>query len=182
MDKKENLKIATLGGGCFWCLEPIFKKLEGVEKVVVGYAGGNVPDPSYELVCTGSTNHAEVIQVHYDPETISYRELLEVFFSTHDPTTPNRQGADVGTQYRSIILYHDDQQKEDAETYLAELDRSGQYKAPIVTQLLPYEVFYEAESYHQAYFEKNPYAGYCQMVIKPKVEKFKKEYKEQLKN
>lgn len=181
MEEQKSMEVATLGGGCFWCMEPIFKNLKGVVDVVVGYAGGNVPSPSYEMVCTGRTNHAEVVQIKFDPQVISFRELLEVFFSTHDPTTLNRQGADKGTQYRSIILYHDEKQKDIAENLISELNDSESFNDKIVTQVTPLENFYEAESYHQAYYEKNPYAGYCQVVINPKILKFEKKYADRLK-
>jgi peptide-methionine (S)-S-oxide reductase len=174
-------EITTLGGGCFWCLEPIFKDLTGVEEVVVGYSGGTVPNPSYEQVCTGKTGHAEVVQISFDPSVVSFPEILEVFFNAHDPTTPNRQGADVGPQYRSIILYHSQKQKEDAESVIEDLDASGAWKAPIVTEVVPFREFYEAEAYHRDYFAKNPGQPYCQVVIAPKVEKFQKRYGSKLK-
>jgi len=174
--------IATLGGGCFWCLEPVFAELQGVEDAVVGYAGGQVSNPSYAEVCTGNTGHAEVVQVTFDPEVISYREILEVFFSVHDPTTLNRQGNDIGPQYRSIILYHDEQQKQTAEEIVRELEASGSLSRPVVTEVVPFQVFYPAEEYHQEYFQKNPWAGYCQVVIRPKVAKFRKTYSDKLKS
>ncbi|MEJ2708061.1 MAG: peptide-methionine (S)-S-oxide reductase MsrA [Anaerolineales bacterium] len=179
---KNTTEIATLGGGCFWCLEPVFSELEGVENVVVGYAGGEVENPSYEQVCTGRTGHAEVVQVSFDPEEITYREILQVFFSIHDPTTRNRQGADVGPQYRSIILYHDEAQKQVAEQVIDELNQEGIWGKPIVTEVVPFETFFKAEEYHQEYYKKNPYAGYCQVVIRPKVSKFRKHYKDRLKS
>jgi peptide-methionine (S)-S-oxide reductase len=181
MSANKEMEVATLGGGCFWCLEPIFEELHGVEDVVVGYAGGNVQNPSYQLVCTGSTGHAEVVQVTFDPQVISYRDILEVFFSFHDPTTLNRQGADVGTQYRSIILYHDDAQKQTAEAMIESLNRQGKWSKPVVTQVSPFKVFYPAEEYHQEYYKKNPWAGYCQVVIRPKVDKFHKNYSQRMK-
>ena len=181
MTEEKSLELATLGGGCFWCLDPIFKNLKGVVDVEVGYAGGNVPDPSYEMVCTGRTNHAEVVQIKFDPQVITFREILEVFFSTHDPTTPNRQGADKGTQYRSIILYHNENQKDIAEKVISELNDSESFNDKIVTQVVPLERFYKAEPYHQDYYEKNPYAGYCQVVINPKISKFEKKYADRLK-
>ncbi|MFN7036968.1 MAG: peptide-methionine (S)-S-oxide reductase MsrA [Bellilinea sp.] len=181
MNQSKNFEAATLGGGCFWCLEPIFAQLKGVEDAVVGYAGGKTAAPTYEQVCTGLTGHAEVVQVTFEPAVISYREILEVFFSVHDPTTRNRQGADVGTQYRSIILYHNDPQRQTAESLIAELNQKGIWQKPIVTEVVPFTVFYPAEEYHQEYFEKNPYAGYCQVVIQPKVGKFRKQYAERLK-
>lgn len=173
-------EIATLGGGCFWCLDPIYDELRGVEEVLVGYAGGSVPNPSYDLVCRGSTGHAEVVQITFDPEVISYKEILQIFFSIHDPTTLNRQGADVGPQYRSIILYHDDAQKETAEQVIQEIEAEGLWSAPIVTQVAPFSKFYVAEDYHQKYFENNPGQGYCRVVIAPKVAKFRKLYQEKL--
>lgn len=169
---------ATLGGGCFWCLEPIFEDLIGVEVVVPGYAGGEVADPSYEQVCTGATGHAEVVQITFDPARISYRQLLQVFFSIHDPTTPNRQGADVGPQYRSIVLYHDEHQEQTAKEVIAELEREGLWEDPVVTQIEPLQTFYEAEEYHHRYYERNPEKGYCSVVIAPKVTKFRKQFTE----
>ena len=171
-----NRELATLGGGCFWCLDPIFKGLTGVEQVVVGYSGGAVPHPTYERVCTGTTGHAEVVQITFDPRVISFKEILEVFFSVHDPTTPNRQGADVGPQYRSVIFYHDQEQRETAERMIQEWMAAGIWNAPIVTEVLPFKAFYKAEDYHQAYFMKNPEQTYCRVVIAPKVEKFRRHY------
>ncbi len=176
-----NLKTATLGGGCFWCVEAVFQDLKGVQKVVSGYAGGSVANPTYRQVCTGTTGHAEVVQITYDPEIISYEELLEVFWRTHDPTTLNRQGADVGPQYRSIILYHDEAQKAIAETSKQEPDASELWPNPIVTEIAPLDQFYPAEDYHQDYFRQNPAQPYCQMVIDPKVRKFRKEFQARLK-
>jgi peptide-methionine (S)-S-oxide reductase len=170
-----------LGGGCFWCLEPIFKDLKGVESVVSGYAGGDVPNPSYEQVCGGRTGHAEVVQIAFDPNVISFRDLLDVFFTIHDPTTKDRQGADVGPQYRSIILYHGPEQKAEAECALADLGEKGIWRNPVVTEVVPLEKFYPAESYHQDYFEQNPRQRYCQIVIAPKVAKFRKEFLAKLK-
>ena len=185
MNQGKNLspskEIATLGGGCFWCLEPLFKDLTGVEEVVVGYSGGTVPNPSYEQVCAGKTGHAEVVQIFFDPTVISFRELLEVFFNMHDPTTPNRQGRDVGPQYRSVIFYHSQEQRESAGRVIEELNASGTWKAPIVTEVVPFKEFYKAEAYHQNYFAKNPRQAYCQVVIAPKVEKFQKQYSPRLK-
>lgn len=178
---RRGLETATLGGGCFWCLEPVFEDLLGVEEVVVGYSGGDVPDPSYRLVCTGRTGHAEVVQVRFDPQVISYEEILEVFFSIHNPTTRNRQGADVGPQYRSIILTHSEAQRKTAERVLGELQDSGVWDRPIVTEMEPVETFYEAEEYHQEYYRKNPGQGYCQVVINPKLAKFRKKYADRLK-
>lgn len=175
------MEKATLGGGCFWCLEPIYDALKGVHEVIPGYAGGEVPAPSYEQVCTGRTGHAEVVQITFDPAVIDYRELLRVFFTIHDPTTLNRQGADVGTQYRSVIFYHSPEQHQVAEEVLAEVAREGLWQDPVVTQLVPYEAFYKAEEYHHRYFERNPFQGYCQIVIAPKVAKFRQKYLERLK-
>lgn len=177
----ENLKKIVLGGGCFWCLDPIFKKLNGVEDVVVGYAGGSTISPTYEQVCTGKTGHAEVIEITYDSEVISLNELLDVFFQVHDPTTLNRQGADVGTQYRSIILVNDEAELDQVQDFVKKIDQSGLWKSKVVTQIEKLSVFYPAEEYHRDYFEKNPYAGYCQVVIKPKVKKFKEKFSQQLK-
>ncbi|QSG15458.1 peptide-methionine (S)-S-oxide reductase MsrA [Halapricum desulfuricans] len=168
-------ETATLGGGCFWCIEAALKELRGVESVTSGYAGGDVPNPSYEAVCSGSTGHAEVVQVEYDPETISYLELLEVFFKVHDPTTKDRQGPDVGSQYRSIVLYHDDEQRRQVEGFIERLNEEV-YDGGIVTEVQPIETFYEAEEYHQDYYEKNPADGYCQVQIEPKVKKVREEF------
>ena len=172
----KNREVATFGGGCFWCTEAVFKELRGVEKVESGYAGGTVPDPSYEAVCTGHTGHAEVIQVTYDPSVVSYRDLLEVFFATHDPTTLDRQGADVGTQYRSTVLYHDDAQRRAAEATIAELEREGAFEDPVVTKVEPLEHFYPAERYHQDYYTRNGRQPYCQIVIAPKLAKFRQKF------
>jgi peptide-methionine (S)-S-oxide reductase len=171
-----DLEVATLGGGCFWCLEVVFDELQGVQDVVSGYAGGTVENPTYEQVSMGNTGHAEVVQVTFDPQVISYREILEVFFDIHDPTTLNRQGADVGPQYRSVILYRHAQQKAIAEEVVRELEGSGTWSNPIVTEIVPLEAFYEAEAYHQEYFEKNPRQPYCRAVISPKVAKFRKRH------
>ena len=181
-DLSHRKEIATLGGGCFWCLEPIFKDLPGVEEVVVGYSGGMVPNPSYEQVCTGKTGHAEVVQISFDPGVISFTEILEAFFNSHDPTTPNRQGGDVGPQYRSILFYHSQEQRENAERVIGDLNASGTWKAPIVTEVVPFKEFYKAEAYHQDYFAKNPHAPYCQIVIKPKVDKVSEKFHDQLKD
>jgi peptide-methionine (S)-S-oxide reductase len=172
---------ATFGQGCFWCAEAIFERVKGVQSVVSGYAGGHVPDPTYAEVCTGKTGHAEVVQIVYNPDIVSYDDLLKIFWKTHDPTTLNRQGADVGEQYRSIILYHNEKQKEKAEYYKNELEKSGAWENPIVTQIVPFTKFYRAEDYHQNYFENNPNQGYCSFVIAPKVEKFEKVFKDKLK-
>lgn len=177
----EELETATLGGGCFWCLEPIFEALKGVEKVESGYAGGSTPDPTYQQVCIGNTGHAEVIQITFHPKEISYEDILRVFFEVHDPTTLNRQGADVGTQYRSIILYHSEEQKHTAERVIREIEEAKLWKDPIVTEIQPLKTFYPAEAYHQEYFENNPNQPYCRMVIAPKVEKFKKSHSAELK-
>ena len=169
-------ELATFGGGCFWCLEPIFRELRGVTDVAVGYAGGHVENPTYEQVCAHGTGHAEVVQVTYDPDEIGYRDLLDVFFAIHDPTTRNRQGADVGPQYRSIILTHDDGQSAAAEDTVAALDASDQWANPIVTEVVPLEAFYRAEESHQEYWARNPNASFCRLVIDPKVTKFRKEF------
>lgn len=174
-------EIATLAGGCFWCLEAVFDDLQGVESVVSGYAGGRVANPSYQEVCNGTTGHAEVVQITFDPDVISFRDLLQIFFTIHDPTTLNRQGADVGTQYRSAIFYHSPQQKATAEQVIAETNAAGHWGALIVTQVAPFDAFYAAEDYHQEYYSRNPYQPYCQVVIAPKVAKFRKRYMERLK-
>jgi peptide-methionine (S)-S-oxide reductase len=173
--------IATLGGGCFWCLDPIYADLVGVEKVEAGYSGGETKDPTYQQICTGTTGHAEVVQVTFDPQVITYEEILKIFFTIHDPTTLNRQGADVGTQYRSVIFYHNAEQKETAERVIQEIEREGIWNNPIVTQIVPFEEFYVAEDYHQDYFTNNPGQGYCRVVIAPKVAKFRKNFAEKLK-
>ncbi len=177
----DTTAIATLGAGCFWCVEAIFQELKGVSKVESGYSGGDIKNPGYREVCTGRTGHAEVVQVTYNPTEISFKELLEVFFQTHDPTTLNKQGNDVGTQYRSAIFYHTDTQKEEAEFYIEELDKSGAFNNPIVTEVEAFETFYVAEDYHQDYFSLNGEQPYCSYVIKPKMEKFKKAFKAKLK-
>lgn len=174
-------QVATFGSGCFWCTEAIFQNLEGVEKVESGYSGGKVKNPTYKEVCSGLTGHAEVIQLTYDPSKVSFDELLEVFWKTHDPTTLNRQGADEGTQYRSAIFYHSDDQKRLAEMYKKKLNESGAFDSPIVTEITPFTEFYKAEDYHQNYFNLNGNAPYCSHVIQPKVEKFKKVFKDRLK-
>jgi peptide-methionine (S)-S-oxide reductase len=168
-------EIATLAGGCFWCIEAAFKELDGVESVTSGYAGGHVENPTYEQVCTGQTGHAEAVQVEYDPDAISYLDLLEIFFRIHDPTTKDRQGPDVGTQYRSAVFYHDEGQQETVDGFVDELEASGVYEG-IVTEIEPLETFYEAEEYHQDYFEKNPEDAYCRMHAAPKVEKVREEF------
>ena len=171
-------ETATFGGGCFWCVEAAFKELDGVESVVSGYAGGHVEDPTYEAVCSGETGHAEVVRVEYDPDAIAYDDLLEVFFAVHDPTQLNRQGPDVGTQYRSIVLYEDDEQRRQADAYLEALDE--EYDDDVVTELEPLEEFYEAEEYHQDYFEKNPNDAYCNMHARPKVQKVREKFEEKV--
>ena len=181
MNNTISTQSIVLGGGCFWCLEPVFAELGGVKRATVGYAGGKLPNPSYDQVCSGATGHAEVVQVEFDPQEISLVELLEVFFSVHDPTTLNRQGADSGTQYRSIILYSDEAQRQTAREVIDQINASKVWGRPLVTQLEPLTVFYPAEDYHQEYFKKNPWAGYCQVVIRPKVAKFRKTYAERLK-
>ena len=178
----EGHKLATFGGGCFWCTEAVFEETAGVHAAVSGYAGGHVLNPSYQAVCSGTTGHAEVIQVTYDPAVIGYKELLEIFFRTHDPTTLNRQGADVGTQYRSVIYHHDDEQRAVAEEVKAALDDSGAFGGPIVTEISPLDVFYPAEAYHQDYFANNPAQGYCRAVIAPKMEKYRKAFADKLKS
>jgi len=173
-------EIATLAGGCFWCLEAVYDELKGVEDVVSGYAGGRVPNPSYEMVCTGTTGHAEVVQIIFDPKIVSFKEILEVFFTIHDPTTLNRQGSDVGTQYRSAIFYHTPEQKVTAEQVIAELNSEHVWDGSIITELKPFEEFYPAEAYHQEYFKKNPNQSYCRVVIAPKVTKFRKQFLDKL--
>jgi peptide-methionine (S)-S-oxide reductase len=180
-DRERETGAATLGGGCFWCLEAVFQELQGVTRVVSGYAGGTEPDPTYEDVCAGMTGHAEVVQVHFDPGDISYEEILLVFFSIHDPTTLNRQGADVGAQYRSVIFWHSTEQRQAAEEIMAKLEAEEIWGAPIVTEVAPLETFYPAEDYHQEYFERNPNQPYCQVVIEPKLAKFRRAYAERLK-
>ncbi|MCF0065720.1 peptide-methionine (S)-S-oxide reductase MsrA [Dyadobacter chenwenxiniae] len=175
-----NTEIATFGTGCFWCTEAVLESLDGVKKVVSGYAGGSVANPSYKEVCTGNTGHAECVEVVYDPKVISYAELLEAFFRSHDPTSLNKQGNDVGTQYRSVIFYHNEAQQKLAEQAKAELDKSGAYSKPIVTEISKAPKFYVAEDYHQNYFANNPDQGYCAFVIAPKLDKFKKVFKEKL--
>jgi peptide-methionine (S)-S-oxide reductase len=177
----DGLEVATLAGGCFWCLEAVYDQIQGVTDVVSGYSGGIVDSPTYQAVCTGRTGHAEVIQVTFDGGQISYKEVLQVFFSIHDPTTLNRQGADVGTQYRSAIFYHDEAQKATAEALIAELTANKIWDNPIVTQVVPLQAFFPAEDYHQEYYQRNPYQGYCQVVISPKVAKFRKQFTERLK-
>ncbi|MCB2207608.1 MAG: peptide-methionine (S)-S-oxide reductase MsrA [Bacteroidetes bacterium] len=179
-NKTSKYEVVTFGSGCFWCTEAIFNLVEGVIKSVPGYSGGTEPKPSYELVCSGETRYAEVVQVTYDPEVIPFKALLEIFWQTHDPTTLNRQGADVGPQYRSVIFYHTKQQKEEAEYYKEQLNKEGIWKKPIVTEISPFTKFYQAEAYHLNYYENNPANGYCNYVITPKVEKFKKVFSDRL--
>jgi len=177
----KECEVATLAGGCFWCLEAVFDDLQGVQDVTSGYAGGHVPEPSYEEVCSGETGHAEVVQITFDPAKITFRQLLEVFFTIHDPTTLNRQGGDIGTQYRSAIFYHTPEQKAMAQQVIAELSAAELWSQPIVTQIAPLEAFYPAEDYHQEYFRRNPYQGYCRVVVAPKVAKFRQKYLDRLK-
>jgi len=181
IDNTNPREEATLGGGCFWCLEAVYDELDGVERVVSGYAGGHVPNPTYRQVCAETTGHAEVTQVTFDPRAISFKELLQIFFTIHDPTTLNRQGHDVGTQYRSIILYHNEEQRAIAEQTVAELTAAGIWDRPIVTQIEPLTTFYPAEDYHQDYFKNNPEQAYCQFVVAPKVVKARKEFRDKLK-
>jgi len=176
-----NLQTATLAGGCFWCLEAVYDEIKGVQGVESGYAGGHMDNPTYRAVCNGDTGHAEVIQVHFDPNVVSYRDLLNVFFAIHDPTTLNRQGADVGTQYRSAIFYHDDEQKKIAEELIKDLNAQKIWDRPIVTEVTKLDQFYMAEDYHQEYFARNPYQPYCMAVVSPKVSKFRKHFIEMLK-
>jgi len=176
-----NPEVATLGGGCFWCLEAVYDQVQGVTDVVSGYSGGTVAQPTYQQVCTGLTGHAEVIQVSFDPDKISFKEILQIFFSIHDPTTLNRQGADVGPQYRSAIFYYNEEQKATAEAVIAELGADHIWEDPIVTQVVPFEAFFPAEDYHQEYYQNNPWQGYCRVVITPKVAKFRKQFAERLK-
>jgi len=180
-DMETRLSTATFGNGCFWCTEAIFQQLKGVEKVMPGYTGGSIKNPSYKEVCSGTTGHAEAIQITFDANIISYRELLDVFFYTHDPTTLNRQGADVGTQYRSAIFYHDESQKNDATLMITQLESEGVYDDKIVTEVSPFDVYYDAEEYHKNYYNNNKNQGYCRAVINPKLDKFVKKYSEKLK-
>ncbi|MBN2552221.1 MAG: peptide-methionine (S)-S-oxide reductase MsrA [Spirochaetales bacterium] len=169
MSTENGSEIATLGGGCFWCIEAVYERIDGVKEVISGYAGGDKADPTYEEVCSGTTGHAEVVQIHFDPEVISYEEILDLFWKAHDPTTVNRQGADVGTQYRSIILYHGEAQARAAERSKA--GAAADFDRPIVTEIVPLTAFYEAERYHQDYYQNNPRAGYCTFLIRPKLQK-----------
>lgn len=177
-----NMEIATLAGGCFWCTEAIFKRLKGVQSVVSGYSGGDVKNPTYEQVSSGTTGHTESIQITFDPKVISYEQLLEIFFKLHDPTTLNRQGADVGTQYRSAIFYHDQKQKGTAEKVKTEIEKSGMYKDPVVTKIESFKNFYKAEDYHQDFYQRNLSTSYCQIVIDPKIQKLYKDFKDQIKD
>jgi peptide-methionine (S)-S-oxide reductase len=173
---KANREVATLAGGCFWCLEAVFKEVKGIDKVVSGYSGGTVANPTYAQVCSGATGHAESVQLTYDPKKVSFREILAIFFSVHDPTTLNRQGADVGTQYRSVIFCHNDKQKAEAEEAIRQLNASYSWGAPVVTRVEPFKNFYPAEEYHQDYYTRNPEQPYCSVVIAPKLDKFRKKY------
>jgi peptide-methionine (S)-S-oxide reductase len=177
-----RIEVATLGGGCFWCIEAAFNQLMGIVNVESGYSGGEVALPTYEQVCTGTTGHVEVVKVTFDPDIISFREILEIFFTTHDPTTMNRQGADVGNQYRSVIFYHSEEQREVAEQVIAEFNATKVWDNPIVTQVEPSKEFYKAEGYHQEYFDRHPEAAYCKVIIAPKIFKLRKKYREKLKN
>ena len=180
LSMNNNQEITTLGGGCFWCLEAVFSELRGVEDVVSGYSGGSVPNPSYQQICTGTTGHAEVVQITFDPDIISFKELIEIFLTIHDPTTLNRQGADVGTQYRSVIFYRTKEQERVAREVIKEVSKV--WSAPLVTELAPFKVFYPAEEYHQEYFKRNPDQMYCSAVISPKLAKFRKRYFTKLRN
>lgn len=181
-DTEKKTEVATLAGGCFWCLEPAYDQLQGIIDVVSGYSGGKIANPTYQQVCTGATGHAEAVRITYDPAQVSYREILEVFFSIHDPTTLNRQGADVGTQYRSAIFYHSEEQKATAEAFIQELETDKVWNRPIVTELTSFTEFFPAEDYHQEYYAKNPGQGYCQVVVAPKLSKFRKKFASRLKS
>jgi peptide-methionine (S)-S-oxide reductase len=181
MEQSSSLQTATLGGGCFWCVEAVFDDLRGVEHVESGYAGGSVANPTYDQVCTGKTGHAEVTQITFDPNRIAYGDLLRIFFTVHDPTQLNRQGNDVGTQYRSVIFYHDEEQKKIAEQVIQEIAAEKLWSGRIVTQVVPFDKFYIAEDYHQEYFAHNPYQPYCQAIVAPKVKKFREHYRDRLK-
>jgi peptide-methionine (S)-S-oxide reductase len=181
-DNKSNLETATLGNGCFWCTEAVFQQLKGVVSVTSGYSGGEIENPTYKQVCAGTTGHAECLNIEYDPSIISFEDLLEVFWKTHDPTTLNRQGNDVGTQYRSVVFYHTEEQKAIAAKYKEQLNKSGSFPNPIVTTLEPFVKFYKAEDYHQNYFNENGDAPYCKFVVRPKVEKFEKLFKDKIKS
>lgn len=181
MNQSALSELVTLAGGCFWCIEAVFREVEGVESVICGYTGGTTVNPTYQQVCSDKTGHAEAVQVTFDPTKISYREILEIFFSVHDPTTLNWQGADTGTQYRSAIFYHSEQQKAIAEQLIGELNKAHLWKTPIVTQIAPLDKFYPAEDYHKEYFSRHPEQAYCQMIISPKVNKFRKQWANRLK-
>ncbi|MFC1505510.1 peptide-methionine (S)-S-oxide reductase MsrA [Thermoproteota archaeon] len=181
MTEPNQLEVATLGGGCFWCLETFYNELKGIIKVESGYSGGTGPNPTYKQICTGTTDHAEVIQITYNPNIITFKEILQIFFTIHDPTTMNRQGNDVGTQYRSIILYHNQNQKQTTEQVINEITQARIWNTPIVTQIIPYNIFYKAEEYHQEYYKKNPEQSYCRIIIAPKIAKLRKQYFEKLK-
>ena len=181
MGQSNNNEVAILGAGCFWCVEAVFEELQGVESVESGYTGGTVKDPTYKQICTGNTGHAEVARITFNPEVVTFKEILEVFWKTHDPTTMNRQGADVGTQYRSAVFYLNDAQKEEAEHYKQRLNESGAYAAPIITEITKAAKYYPAENYHQDYFLQNPDQGYCRYVIQPKLEKFRAAFADKLK-
>jgi len=178
--KSQYTEVATLGGGCFWCLEPVFERLRGVRSVEAGYSGGELENPTYQQVLSGATGHAEVVQIVFEPDVISYQDILTVFFGMHDPTTLNRQGNDRGTQYRSIILFHDDEQKETAVQMIEALNKKDQFRNDIVTEVVPFSAFYKAEDYHQAYYENNLNAPYCQIIIAPKVEKLLKQFNDKV--
>jgi peptide-methionine (S)-S-oxide reductase len=180
-EERAQTELATFGAGCFWCVEAVFLELDGVVSVESGYAGGTVPNPTYDQVCSGTTGHAEVCQIRYDPAKIDYEDLLEVFWKTHDPTTLNRQGNDIGTQYRSVVFYHNQHQQTLAEEYKRVLDDGGAFPGPIVTEIVPAVEFYKAEGYHQDYYRNNPQQGYCRAVVGPKLEKFRKVFKDKLK-
>jgi peptide-methionine (S)-S-oxide reductase len=181
IEQKNSIEVATLGGGCFWCIEAAFQEIRGIINVESGYAGGTTASPSYEQVCTGTTGHAEVVQVTFDPNIISFKDVLDVFFTAHDPTTLNRQGADVGTQYRSVIFYHNEIQKKIAEQTIQKLDAAKVWDDPILTAVEPLKKFYKAEDYHRKYFERHPEAAYCRIVIAPKIAKLRNKYREKLK-
>lgn len=180
MTGEVGAELATLGGGCFWCIEAVYERVEGVASVRSGYAGGALPSPTYQQVCGGTTGHAEVVQIAFDPSVISYRDVLEIFFAIHDPTTPNRQGHDVGTQYRSVIFHHSEAQRDAARAVVAELEAQGIWDAPLVTEVAPLETFWPAEEYHREYFRRNPRQPYCQAVVAPKVAKFRQKFAHRL--
>jgi peptide-methionine (S)-S-oxide reductase len=180
-DTPKRTEVATLGGGCFWCTEAVFSELKGVEKVEPGYSGGELENPTYEQVCTGATGHAEVVRITFDSDVISFKEILEIFFSTHDPTTLNRQGPDTGTQYRSVIFYHNDRQKTTAEQVIKEITEEKIWESPILTQVEPFKAFYKAEEYHKDYFKRHPEQAYCRLIIAPKISKLQKLYLSKLK-